>query len=126
MPTVRTITATVTYDGKIYVIGGARPIFRTVEVYDPATDTWTRKADMPTARWALAADVVVAEAVHAATRRRADAEQHGEVGEDDDVLHSRQRRRSTRYSGGSPTRDHTLGGLHALTTSQLSLPTLRK
>jgi hypothetical protein len=41
-------------DGKIYVIGGATgafgPVVSTVEVYDPATDIWTRKTDMPTAR----------------------------------------------------------------------------
>jgi hypothetical protein len=30
----------------------------TLEVYDPATDTWTRKADMPTRRAALSASVV--------------------------------------------------------------------
>ncbi|MHC4676573.1 MAG: kelch repeat-containing protein [Planctomycetota bacterium] len=39
-------------NGRIYVIGGrmrheASPL-STVEEYDPATDTWTRKADMPT------------------------------------------------------------------------------
>lgn len=32
--------------------------FGTVESYDPLTDTWTRKADMPTARWGLATGVV--------------------------------------------------------------------
>ena len=31
---------------------------RTVEEYDPKTDTWTRKADMPTARGALTTSVV--------------------------------------------------------------------
>jgi N-acetylneuraminic acid mutarotase len=30
----------------------------TVEAYDPATDTWTTKAPMPTARQGLAAAVV--------------------------------------------------------------------
>jgi hypothetical protein len=29
-----------------------------VEEYDPATDTWTRKADMPTARDSLSTSVV--------------------------------------------------------------------
>ncbi len=50
-------------DGKIYVIGGDTfdgdyRTIPTVEEYDPATDTWTRKADMPTARWGLATVVV--------------------------------------------------------------------
>lgn len=39
-------------------LGGGATVGRTVEVYDPATDTWTRKADMSTRRWAPAADVV--------------------------------------------------------------------
>ncbi len=60
MPTIRTdmIGSSSVVDGKIYVIGGynggnswGSP---TVEEYDPATDTWTRKADMPTPRWSLA------------------------------------------------------------------------
>ena len=46
-------------NGKIYVIGGdvfdggwkCVPI---VEEYNPATDTWTRKANMPTSRWCVA------------------------------------------------------------------------
>jgi len=41
----------VDFEGKIYVIGGYPPDtwvgLQTVEVYDPATDTWARKADMP-------------------------------------------------------------------------------
>lgn len=47
-------------DGKIYSIGGtyySEPV-NTLEVYDPATDTWSRKADMPTARQGLSANVV--------------------------------------------------------------------
>lgn len=73
MPTPRTDAATSVVDGKIYAIGGTalnrfevdvllpnnevRRIRRwkpedlpTVEMYDPETDTWTRKADMPTPR----------------------------------------------------------------------------
>ena len=53
-------------NGKIYAIGGARPpydadqvtVLGTVEEYDPKTDTWTKKADMPTARWGLSTSVV--------------------------------------------------------------------
>jgi hypothetical protein len=44
--------------GKIYVIGGTNFIsalaLSTVEEYVPATDTWTKKADMPTPRLDLA------------------------------------------------------------------------
>jgi len=48
-------------DGKIYAIGGAGPVYqalRTVEEYDPATDTWTTKSEMPTARQGLSTSVV--------------------------------------------------------------------
>jgi N-acetylneuraminic acid mutarotase len=49
-------------DGIIYVIGGQSGalfvIHSDVEAYDPATDMWTRKADMPTARYWHAACVV--------------------------------------------------------------------
>jgi N-acetylneuraminic acid mutarotase len=50
-------------NGKIYAIGGALtypggPPLSTVEEYDPATDTWTRKADMPTARAYLSTSAV--------------------------------------------------------------------
>jgi N-acetylneuraminic acid mutarotase len=53
MPTARTFPGSAVVDGKIYVIGGMPGPNRsiaTVEEYDPATDTWTRRADMPTAR----------------------------------------------------------------------------
>ena len=47
-------------DGKLFVIGGSQSNSRlaTVEVYDPATDSWTKRADMPTARKNTAAAVV--------------------------------------------------------------------
>lgn len=44
-------------DGKIYVIGGSGGVTK-VEMYDPATDTWTQKADMPTKRYHLSTAVV--------------------------------------------------------------------
>jgi N-acetylneuraminic acid mutarotase len=56
MPTARCTHSAGVVDGKIYVIGGmvGGPTpwtgLSVVEVYDPATDTWTRKADMPTRR----------------------------------------------------------------------------
>ncbi len=51
-------------NGKIYVIGGGvwgagwGPGLSTVEVYDPLTNTWSRSADMPTARLRFSAGVV--------------------------------------------------------------------
>jgi len=64
MSTARTGLAAVTVNGKIYAIGG-RPdynastvSFNAVEVYDPATNTWSSAAPMPTARGALAAAAV--------------------------------------------------------------------
>lgn len=61
MPTPRQKPASYVVDGKIYVIGGAEfhfianwvygvECYTTVEEYDPATDTWTEKSSMPTAR----------------------------------------------------------------------------
>jgi len=56
MPTGRIFLDTVVVDGLLYAIGGATqgvehaPGLAVVEAYDPRTDTWTRKADMPTPR----------------------------------------------------------------------------
>ncbi|MBM3235253.1 hypothetical protein FJZ31_03030 [Candidatus Poribacteria bacterium] len=71
MPTPRGAHSASVVDGKVYVIGGGGalsdgamesfldfPPLSTVEVYDPATDTWAKKADMPTARGALSTSVV--------------------------------------------------------------------
>jgi len=64
MPTPRTRSSAGVVDGKIYVFGGGTgggssyPTVSTVEAYDPATDTWTRQADMPTARELLTTSVV--------------------------------------------------------------------
>ncbi|MHC4579948.1 MAG: Kelch repeat-containing protein [Planctomycetota bacterium] len=66
MPTARFTHSTSAVDGKIYVIGGfsratrggAEPLISTVEAYDPATDTWTEKTPMPTARGFVATSVV--------------------------------------------------------------------
>ncbi len=61
MPTPRWEHYTCVVDGKIYVIGGAGPVYEalgTVEVYDPATDTWETKSPMPTARQGLSTSVV--------------------------------------------------------------------
>ena len=49
-------------NGKIYVVGGWTKHLGaglpTLEEYDPLTDTWTKKANMPTARGALASSEV--------------------------------------------------------------------
>jgi N-acetylneuraminic acid mutarotase len=67
MPTARWGFSTSVVNGKIYAIGGSPGgvlcdlgVFSTVKVeeYNPATDTWTRKADMPTARFGLSTSVV--------------------------------------------------------------------
>jgi N-acetylneuraminic acid mutarotase len=64
MPTARSTHSTGVVDGKIYVIGGmvGSPTpwtgLSVVEVYDPATDIWTRKADMPTRRLCHAVSAV--------------------------------------------------------------------
>ena len=67
LPTPRNALSTAVVDGKVYAIGGwglerpesgwesrdktaVLPDFSTVEVYDPKTDTWAARADMPTAR----------------------------------------------------------------------------
>ena len=64
MPTARTGVATLVVDGKIYAIGGGASkkfqrgpgwgyggkLLPTIEMYDPGTDTWIQKADMPVPR----------------------------------------------------------------------------
>jgi N-acetylneuraminic acid mutarotase len=64
MPTARSGFAVAVYQSKIYVIGGTVGDSDNVgftgrtEVYDPATNTWERKADMPTPRADLCASVI--------------------------------------------------------------------
>jgi N-acetylneuraminic acid mutarotase len=64
MPTPRWGLSTSVVNGYIYAIGGTpggprpRPTLSTVEVYDAATDTWTKKADMLTARCGLSTSLV--------------------------------------------------------------------
>ncbi len=58
MPTGRRWLSAAALDSKIYVVGGFRnlgsPELPIMEVYDPQTNTWTRKADMPTPKKGLA------------------------------------------------------------------------
>ena len=65
MPTATSLHSASVIDGKIYVIGGTDTIYRvatdyfsTVRMYDPTTDTWTMKADMPRGRARAAICVV--------------------------------------------------------------------
>ena len=65
MPRARENLAAGVINGELYVIGGDtsgnsrhRHYFRTLEAYDPATDTWTTKAPMPEARTRLAVAVI--------------------------------------------------------------------
>ena len=65
MPTARFGLASATVNGIVYAIGGAdfaisstNPHLSTVEAYDPATNHWSTKAALPTARSGLAATAV--------------------------------------------------------------------
>lgn len=64
MPSARVEAAAGVIDGKLYVAGGAIQVGSNVqttnilEVYDPATDTWSSKVPMPTGREALAGAVI--------------------------------------------------------------------
>ena len=64
MPTARHALSTSVVDGKIYAIGGyvpgvpGHPGLATVDIYDPATDTWTTAPDMPTGRFGPRTSVV--------------------------------------------------------------------
>ena len=66
MPTARTGFATSVVNGTVFVIGGNIQLEReelgdlsasTVEMYDPESDTWERKSDMPTARSGVSVSV---------------------------------------------------------------------
>jgi TolB-like protein len=60
MPTARPWLAAGVIGDKLYVVGGDNRGYylNTLEVYNPATNTWETKAAMPTARSGLAAGVV--------------------------------------------------------------------
>ena len=61
-PTARVFLSTSVVNDKIYAIGGGHAQkdtpFGVTEEYDPATDTWTKRADMPTARAGLTTAIV--------------------------------------------------------------------
>jgi len=64
MPTRRAHISASAVKGKIYVMGGSKQGgaeyagLNTVEVYDPATDTWETKNSMPTLRFGLSTSVL--------------------------------------------------------------------
>ena len=61
MITPRSTAAAAVLDGKLYVVGGtdrerrSKPVYDSLEVYDPATNTWASKQPMPTKRWGAGA-----------------------------------------------------------------------
>ena len=64
-PIPRQYAASAVLDGKVYVMGGQRtdsgtsdPVTNLVEVYDPASNTWSAAPPMPTARMGLVAAVM--------------------------------------------------------------------
>lgn len=65
-PVPREYAASAVLDGKVYVMGGQRtdtgfipgPATNLVEVYDPASNTWSAATPMPTARMGLVAAVM--------------------------------------------------------------------
>jgi N-acetylneuraminic acid mutarotase len=64
LPTARDHLAAVTADGAIVVLAGRTGRnLPTVEIYDPATDTWTSGPDMGTPRGGFAA-AVLADGIH--------------------------------------------------------------
>lgn len=64
IPTHRGAASGGVIDGKLYVVGGCRfddcriGVTNILEMYDPATNTWTTKAPMPTARFGVASGVI--------------------------------------------------------------------
>ena len=64
IPTNRGGASAGVIDGKLYVVGGCinsdciPGVTNRLEVYDPATNTWTTKAPMPTARFGVASGVI--------------------------------------------------------------------
>jgi N-acetylneuraminic acid mutarotase len=64
LPTTRSASAWGTYKGRIYVAGGEerteawQRTFRSVEAYDPATNSWSRLPAMQFPRHGLAGDIV--------------------------------------------------------------------
>ena len=61
MPTARTLHSVSVVDGRIYALAGSTTVSLStgvLEVYDPATDAWSRRADLPVPTCGPAAAVV--------------------------------------------------------------------
>ncbi|MCB0059733.1 MAG: putative Ig domain-containing protein, partial [Caldilineaceae bacterium] len=65
MPTARMGPAVSTIDGRLYVVGGSTAsslatleVYDTVEVYDPATNTWATLPPMPTPRYGSGTGII--------------------------------------------------------------------
>ena len=64
MPTPKVFPSAATVNGRLYVFGGSPnpfpndPVVAIVEEFDPTSNTWTSRADMPTARAFLATSTV--------------------------------------------------------------------
>jgi len=64
MPTARSALGYAAINGRIYIAGGEyqdthmMATFRTVEAYDPASNTWTIMPSMPVSRHGLAAGAI--------------------------------------------------------------------
>src|ERR1700730_5085800 len=65
MPTARLNLAVGALNGIVYAIGGSdvRNVLATNEAYDPASNTWTAKASLPTARQLSATNAAVANGI---------------------------------------------------------------
>ncbi|MBN1350875.1 hypothetical protein JXJ21_15760 [candidate division KSB1 bacterium] len=79
MPTAKYPVA-VTVNDKIYLMGGVSNtkgsiIYTTVDEYDPATETWTAKAEMPRQRWCFAACALDGK-IHVAGGKKEGGEEH--------------------------------------------------
>ena len=64
MPTARSAVASGVFGGRVYVAGGEfqdphmMATFRSVEAFDPATNTWSIMPSMPVSRHGLAAGII--------------------------------------------------------------------
>lgn len=62
LSTGRWMHSATTFDGKIFVFGGAQslsdPVLNSVEVYDPKSNTWSDCSNMPTARSHLTTSMI--------------------------------------------------------------------
>jgi N-acetylneuraminic acid mutarotase len=60
MPTARDLFSSDVVNGIIYAVGGdgSTGVHAEVEAYNPATDTWTKKASLPSTRFGMSVNAV--------------------------------------------------------------------